>query len=120
MKIETAIKYFENEIRFCERAPALNGCEMTGDWMLTMEASKLAVEALREKQEHMNPKPLTEEELRGMIGEPVWVAYNYGGGYWAIMSRTLLGLSNGFTAYRSKPVDHLREVAKMEEVQSDG
>ena len=51
MKIEQAIKYFEDEIRFCERAPAINGCQMTGDWILTLEASKLAVEALKEKLE---------------------------------------------------------------------
>ena len=50
MKIETAIQYFEREIRFCENAPALNGCEMTEDWMLTRDASKLAVAALRERQ----------------------------------------------------------------------
>ena len=51
MIIDRAIKYFEDEIRYCERAPALNGCEMTDDWMLTLEVSKLAVEALREKRE---------------------------------------------------------------------
>lgn len=28
--------------------------------------------ALREKQERMNPKPLTLEEMREMNGEPVW------------------------------------------------
>lgn len=52
--IERAIKYFEDEIRFCERAPAINGCEMTDDWLLTLEASKLAVEALRAMQELEN------------------------------------------------------------------
>ena len=50
-RIETAIQYFEQEIRFCENAPALNGCEMTDDWLLTLEVSKLAVDALRAAQE---------------------------------------------------------------------
>lgn len=56
MNIERAIKYFEDEIRFCERAPALNGCEMNADWLLTLEASKLAVEALKEKQKRERQK----------------------------------------------------------------
>lgn len=104
MKAETAIKYFENEIRLCKRAPALNGCEMTEDWMLTLEASKLAVEALIEKQERMNPAPLTIEELRSMIGEPVWVVVkSTGRGMWVIVDTTWIGLANGYTAYRHKP-----------------
>lgn len=50
MNTEKAIKYFEEEIRFCENAPALNGCEMTGDWILILEMSKAALVALKEKQ----------------------------------------------------------------------
>lgn len=102
--IERAIQYFEQEIRFCESAPALNGCEMTEDWMLTMEASKLAVAALREQQARHNPAPLTTKELFGMLGEPVWVSPNHGGkGFWSIVSNSLLGVADGFTAYRYKP-----------------
>lgn len=102
--IERAIKYFEDEIRFCENAPALNGCEMTEDWMLTLEVSKLAVAALKEQQERQNPKPITTKELMGMLGEPVWVVANHGGkGFWSIVSNSLLGVCDGFTAYRSKP-----------------
>ena len=37
------------------------------------EAMQMAIEALREKAERENPKPLTIEELRQMDGEPVWV-----------------------------------------------
>ena len=102
--IERAIQYFEQEIRFCENAPTLNGCEMTEDWLLTLEASKLAVAALREQQERRNPKPLTTKELLGMLGEPVWVVANHGGkGFWSIVSNSLLGVADGFKAYRSKP-----------------
>ena len=50
MNTEKAIKYFEEEIRYCENVPALNGCEMTGDWILILEMSKAALAALKEKQ----------------------------------------------------------------------
>lgn len=111
MKIETAIQYFEQEIRFCENAPALNGCEMTEEWLLTRDACKLAVAALREQQARQNPNPLTTKELMGMFGEPVWVAPNHGGkGFWSIVSNSLLGVADGFTAYRSKPKEVQKDV----------
>ena len=103
MTIKRAIQYFEQEIRFCENAPTLNGCEMTEDWMLTRDACKLAVAALKEQQERQNPKHLTEEELRGMIGEPVWIVDKIeGGGRWEIVRESLLGLFAGYNAYRNK------------------
>ena len=37
------------------------------------EACHIAVQALHEKAERENPKPLTIDELREMNGEPVWV-----------------------------------------------
>lgn len=115
MTIKRAIQYFEQEIRFCENAPALNGCEMTEDWLLTLDACKLAVKALKnlrvlESNFRVN-EPLTTKELMGMLGEPVWVVANHGGkGFWSIVSNSLLGVSDGFTAYRYKP----------EEVSKDG
>lgn len=39
----------------------------------TREMFKIAADALREKAEREDPKPLTLEELRQMDGEPVWV-----------------------------------------------
>ena len=51
MTIERAIKYFEKEIRFCERAPAGNVVHKNEDWVLIMEANRTALAALREKQE---------------------------------------------------------------------
>ena len=120
MKTEQAIKYFEDEIRFCESAPALNNCQRPGDWLLIREACKAAVEALREKQERENPKPLTIDEMRQMIGEPVWCqvmepsarCVKNGGGYWAIASGTLMKLirmHGGITAYRHKPEEVQRD-----------
>ena len=64
MKTEQAIKHFEDEIRFCERAPAGNPVHQTVDWAMILESNKVALAALREKQERENEKQLTEEELR--------------------------------------------------------
>lgn len=38
---------------------------------------EIAAAALREKAEREDPKPLTIEELRQMIGEPVWIVGVY-------------------------------------------
>lgn len=78
MKTEQAIKYFEREIRFCERAPAGNIAQ-TDDWVMALEANRAALAALREKQERENPKPLTLDELthialnHGEYGRHIWV-----------------------------------------------
>lgn len=37
------------------------------------EAMQMGIDALREKAEREDPKPLTLEELRQMDGEPVWI-----------------------------------------------
>lgn len=78
---------------------------------------KFAADAIREKMEREDPKPLTIEELKQMIGEPVWVQGpgipEYG--RWAIVEEAFgnsLYLVNDFTchdigktweAYRHKP-----------------
>ena len=59
-------------------------------------------EALEFEHEHENQKPLTEEELRGMMGEPVWCVYE-GGASWFIVHESLFTIINGVTAYRYKP-----------------
>ena len=84
--------------------------------------------ALREKQGRENPKPLTLDELRGMVGEWVWVVVSYEHDAtpfqcegWAFVSTpTVIAYleqmiptdfcGHKFTAYRYKP----------EEVQNDG
>lgn len=46
------------------------------DFALTTEgteAYEIACQAMREKIERENPKPLTLDELRNMNGQPVWV-----------------------------------------------
>ena len=53
-------------------AITFNGCgRCTSDEL--REAVSAAIAALREKAEREDPKPLTLEELRQMIGEPVYV-----------------------------------------------
>ena len=53
-------------------AVTFNGCgRATSDEL--KEAVLVALEALREKAERDNPKPLTLEELRQMEGELVWL-----------------------------------------------
>lgn len=111
METEKAIKYFEDEIRFCERAPAGNIAHKNADWTRILDASKAALEALKEKQERENPEPLKPEELWDMIGKPVWmVNENTGYGSWIIMSVSWLNQSYAFKVYRYKP----------REAQSDG
>lgn len=43
---ERALKYFRQEIRYLEAAPAINGREMTDEWREQLEYCKLAVEAI--------------------------------------------------------------------------
>lgn len=72
---EQAIKRIENHIRVHHIGQLPH--------IYIGEALDLALEALREKAEREDPKPLTIEELRQMDGEPVWVknknAINYEG-----------------------------------------
>ena len=56
-------------------------------------ACKLAIQALQEKLERENPKPLTLEELKNMDGEPVWVMHFDGSGArWGIVKSCDYGL----------------------------
>lgn len=59
MTTNEAIKWFENR----KSGSTMPGARMVFD---------MALEALREKAARENPEPLTLEELRQMIGEPVW------------------------------------------------
>lgn len=63
-----------------------------------------AIAALREQEKRVNPQPLTEDDLRWMMGEPVWCVYE-GGASWFIVHESLFTILNGLTAYRYKPGD---------------
>lgn len=58
------------------------------------------VKRLEEAKSESNP-PLTEDELRQMMGEPVWCTYEGGAG-WFIVGDALFTIINGITAYRQK------------------
>ncbi len=47
MTTEQAIKHFEGEVRFCERAPAGNIAHQSADWVIVLAANKAALAALR-------------------------------------------------------------------------
>lgn len=64
---------------------------------------KRIVELMEEESARKNPQPLTEEELRGMIGEPVWVVYHpVGNGEWEVVDEWTLAHMDEFVAYRYK------------------
>ena len=102
MNTEKAIKYFEDEIRFCEYSPAGNPVHAATDWVRVLDANRSALAALKEKQDRENPAPLTNDELRQMFGEPVWCIYE-GGSSWFVVTDSLFTVINGITAYRHKP-----------------
>ncbi len=60
MNTEEAIAWFER----CKPGTVRPGARA---------AYEKAIDALRAQQERENPKPLTLEELPGMLGVPVWI-----------------------------------------------
>ncbi len=118
MTNEEALKFAEEmkskisyRLECAATVPARSYCEKQ-DEMLTC-----AIAAMRDREKRENPVPLTEEDLRQMMGEPVWCVYE-GGAHWFLVGPSMFTILNGVTAYRYKPADHFREVRKMiEEVQ---
>ena len=106
-----------NSERLHGQALARGFVEAAEEFKKYMEAEQMAIDALREKAERENPQPLTIEELKQMVGWPVWVQGpglpQYG--RWAIVEDAFgnsLYLVNDFTchnigktwfAYRHKP-----------------
>ncbi len=52
-RIEKAIKFFKEEIIRLRKAPEINGCEMTPEWLEMLQIYNTAVEAL-EKEKSKN------------------------------------------------------------------
>lgn len=72
--IEKAIAYFKNCVVVTARG---NDSNLT---------RKITIQALEEKLERENPQPLTLEELRQMIGEPIFIKRKYEAvGHWKIL-----------------------------------
>lgn len=52
-----------------------------------LEHRRICLAALREMEERTTPKPLSIDDLRQMIGQPVWVTHRDGsGGRWGIVN----------------------------------
>lgn len=66
MTPEKAIKFFDEEIVRLERAPIINGCEMTDDWRGHLKICKLAKSAL-EKQIPKKPKYEDVDNIYGAM-----------------------------------------------------
>jgi hypothetical protein len=69
-EIERAIESCNNRIKACRAKLAKTHPESYAN---SIRLENLKIEALREKQERMNPKPLTLEELREQIGKPAYI-----------------------------------------------
>ena len=89
MNVKQAIEYLQ---------PIADSAQLAG----YSAALAVALDALREKQERQNPAPLAEDDLRGMLGEPVWCVYE-GGASWFIVHESLFTILDGVTAYLHKP-----------------
>jgi len=66
-EIEKAIRFFESDI---EMNPLFT-CKVNPD--KTIDYVALAIQALQEKAERENSRPLTLEELKKMHGKPIWI-----------------------------------------------
>ena len=81
------------------------------------EAMQMALDALREKAEREDPRPLTLEELLNMSGEPVWMVWpdrRIRSRWWIVGSGEWIGMEfedpimtnrygSVWVAYRHKP-----------------
>lgn len=101
-----AIECFHFRLKLCadsyNHAVARGYLKAATSHKRNMEIHQIAIAALQEKAERENPQPLTLNELRQMMGEPVWCTYEGGAG-WFIVGESLFTIINGITAYRQKP-----------------
>ena len=72
-----------------------------------MEVNQMAIEALREKAEREDPKPLTLEELRQMDGEPVWINGKHYGVFADVVR--IIKKENGDSLVRFNLCRHIQE-----------
>lgn len=78
-KIQGLINLFQTADLFKPITVVINEADNQDD-------AEIILEALREKAERDNNPPLTEEQIRGMVGQPVFVDYNLTGTKeWAII-----------------------------------
>lgn len=68
-KINKAIKFFEDEILSLRKAPELNGCEMTPEWMELIQIYNTALEAI--KNQHIPEVKTNYDRIRAMTIDEV-------------------------------------------------
>lgn len=73
-KRETAIKWLTEEVRSLRMAPKINGCGPE-NWADQLEVMETCLEAVMWNGD----EPLTLEQLRKKVGQPVVIKYSYGG-----------------------------------------
>lgn len=91
MTMEEVISVLENEKKCvlrdsCERSECAS-CDLVMPIEQILFAYDMAISALREYDKREGQKPLTWEELIQMIGNPVWIVDQCGGG-WEIVGNT--------------------------------
>lgn len=81
-KRETAIKWLQEEVRSLRLAPIINGCGPE-NWQDQLEIMETCLEAVRDYHfpDTRKMMPLTLEQLREKVGQPVVIKYSYGGPY---------------------------------------
>lgn len=68
-KINKAIKFFEGEIVSLRKAPELNGCEMTTEWMELMQIYNIALESI--KSQHVPEIKTNYDRIKAMTIDDV-------------------------------------------------
>lgn len=61
--------------------------ELNSEKQITGSTFAACVDALREKAERENPKPLTLEQLKERVGKPVYRRWRNGNGTWEVLER---------------------------------
>lgn len=96
MTVQEAIRHIslhlKTDVDCCNIAAAKGYWQAVAVHKRDMEAHQIVLDALREKAEREDPKPLTIEELKQMDGEPVYI---YGVG-WRINHGILHFMSSVF------------------------
>lgn len=82
------------------------------------QAVKMAIDALREQEDHAHPEPLTVEELCQMEGEPVWVQnLKVGKAFWMLAYKDCVSHRWGYLRYLDYGEAWVAYRTKWEEVQ---
>ena len=99
-RTEEAKKWLREELEQLRRAPDLNGCPMTQEWVEQIRVFTVALEAIEAQEsnrvesdtvkgveiDQFKNEPLTLEELQQMDCQPVWIPLEPPASVWALVS----------------------------------